>query len=110
EPRASMPLANRPWSSLVDGYAPPQHRQRLLRGPDLSQPGRGHRKVAFGTATALGGRLTDRRTDQALLFESFERVIDAREDHRLPGAVLDRMRNRHAVRLIALPEKRQQDE
>ena len=81
EPGASAQIGSRPCSSLVDGYAPPQHRQRLLRGPDLSQSRGGDRKVPFGAAAALAASADRSSTDQALLFEPFERVVHAGEDH-----------------------------
>src|SRR4051812_28474467 len=100
----------RACSSLVNRYATPQSGQRFLCRSDLSQPCRGDRKVAFRAAAAFRCRLADDGTDQSLLLEALERVVDARENDRLARALLDGTRDRHAVRLLAFAHQGEKHE
>jgi hypothetical protein len=53
---------------------------------------------------------SDRRSDQAFLFETLERVVGAREDDAFAGALLGHTRDRHAVGFVSLADQREEHE
>src|SRR5262245_43565625 len=78
--------------------------------PQRSKPVRLESKVLLAPAASLIRRLSNERRDKALRLQPVERFVDGTERDRPPGARVDLLPDRHAVRVVAEANERQEDE
>src|SRR4029453_1232998 len=89
--------------------AAPEGREGALGLLNRFQSFAGHLEKSLRPATPLGGRVTVRGCDEAVLFEAIEGGINRTEEDRSFTGLLDFSRNRNPVRLISDPQDREDD-
>src|SRR5207247_9577454 len=90
--------------------AAPQIDQRLPRPTHLSKALGRDPKVRLGPPATLSRRLTQSRRHEALALQALERDVDAAQRDVTRAALLDRLCDRHPVRLLAQAHQREQHE
>src|SRR5687767_8307133 len=79
----------------------PQSRKGALRLFDRLQAFSSDGEVALGATTANRGRIPVRRDDHAVVFQAIKAGVDRAEQHRSASGLLDLLRNRYSICVVA---------
>src|SRR5215467_5519862 len=94
--------------SFVDREIAPQRREDTLRVLHFTHAFGGDLKVLFRATATLGRRIAERGGHIPLPLEAVERRVDAADRH-VTAAIVDFMRDRHAIGVVTHAEQREQN-